>query len=321
MGTVSHVLNRSAGVAPDLLARVKLAVEELGFVPSQLGRSLRRKRTDMIGMIIPDISNPFFPSVVRGLQDEASRLGFQVILGNSDNDWTKQAGFIDAIRSYRPAGIVLIPADENYPGLPTGDAPETSFPIICIDRVPADYAGDCILSANRDGGRQAAAHLVELGHRRFGLIGGPTAIGTSDERLQGFIEVLREAGLGEGDWMIGGGRFDRTSGLEAAGGWLGGKLRPTAIFAANDLMAVGAIDALRAAGLTCPGDVSVVGFDDLDVATLIRPSLTTVQQQSYAMGKAAAALLRARLDDPGGKAVQQVLPTSLVVRESTIGFN
>ncbi len=317
VGTVSHVLNDSAGVGAELRERVEAAVAELGFVPSQLGRSLRRKHSDMVGMIIPDIGNPFFPSVVRGLQDEAARAGFQVILCNSDNDPAKQADFIKAVQSYRPAGIVIIPADESDLEVPTGKDGQPAFPIVYVDRVPANFPGDCVVADNYEGGRQAAEHLLALSHRRFGLIGGPPGITTSSERMRGFTDVLAKAASPGAAWTMAEAAFDRSSGFKAAVDLLHGSMQPTAIFAANDLMAIGVLDALRVEGLNCPKDVAVVGFDDLDVATLTEPSLTTVRQPGYEMGMAAAALLRERVSQPDAVTRRLTLETHLIPRSSS----
>jgi DNA-binding LacI/PurR family transcriptional regulator len=317
VGTVSHVLNGSARVRPNRRARVEAAIASLGFVPSRLGSSLRRQRTDIIGMIIPDIGNPFFPSVVRGVQDATSGEGRQLMLCNSDNDPAKQRSYLEVIRSYRPAGLIVIPADEAA-FAPFGDAAiPIPFPMVCIDRQPIGWRGDSVVSANHEGGASAAGHLLELGHRRFGIISGPHTVNTARDRVAGFVAALGLAGLERDAWKVREGAFDRQSGFEATLALLKATPRPTAIFAGNDLMAIGAILAFREAGLQCPADISVVGFDDLDIAALTQPALTSISQPGYAIGQAAANLLLRRLEGDARASEQLVLPTTLKTRGST----
>lgn len=317
VGTVSHVLNGSAAVRPAPRARVEAAVAALAFVPDRLGRNLRNRRSDMVGVIVPDIGNPFFPDIVRGIEDALYGGGLQAILCNSDNDPIKELSYLDMLRSYRPAGLIVSPAAETAPmafGDPTGAPP---FPVVCIDREPEGWRGDSVVSANRAGARAAAEHLLALGHRRFAVIGGPSALHPAQDRVAGFVERLGEAGLPEDAWEVARGRFDRASGRVGALAALGRRPRPTALFAGNDLMAIGAMAAVRELGLGCPRDVSVIGFDDLEVAELTEPPLTTIAQDRHALGGAAARLLLRRVGGDGSDAERIVLPTTLRVRGSS----
>lgn len=317
LGTVSNVVNGTAVVRDPLRRRVLQAIEELGYQPSQLARALRRDYSNMIGMIVPDVTNPFFPALVRAVEDVAYSNLYRLVLCNSDNDPKKEATYLSELQSYLPAGLLLIPAVESKLSHPPVHNGRTT-PTVCIDRNPQGWKGDIVKTANEAGAYSAAHHLIDYGHRKIGMITGPPHLANSRERLRGFQLALKEARISVPATYIQAGNLDRASGLEAALRLLRLSSRPTAIFAANDLMAMGALLAVRELGLHCPDDVSIVGFDNLDVVELLMPPLTTVQQPTYKLGAAAAELLLQRISGLADPAHEVVLETELVRRSSVM---
>jgi len=315
VGTVSHVINNSAGVRQEVRKRVLDAIERLGYQPSLLARGLRRNQTTILGMIIPDISNPFFPLVVRGVEDIAYQNSYRLMLCNTDNDAQKEQVYFDELRAYRMAGLIVIPSADSRL-VPMAAASGGEIPVICLDRCPEGWKGDTVTVDNAEGAYQAARYLLELGHRRIATIAGQLHVTSGVERLKGFKRALREAGVSIAQEYIQEGRFDRLSGYEKGLMLLQFSPRPTAIVAANDLVALGVLAALREMGLRCPEDVSLVGFDDQEIASFTNPALTTVAQPAYQMGARAAALLFERLRGEDVAAQQVVMKATLRVRDS-----
>jgi DNA-binding LacI/PurR family transcriptional regulator len=316
VGTVSHVINNTAGVREPVRKRVLEAIERLGYQPSLLARGLRRNQTTIIGVIIPDISNPFFPLVVRGVEDIAYQNSYRLMLCNTDNDAQKEQVYFNELRAYRMAGLIVIPsADSRLVPLAGGTGGE--IPVICLDRCPEGWKGDAVTVDNEEGAYQAIRYLLELGHRRIACIAGQLHVTSGVERLKGFKRALREAGLSIAPEYIQEGRFDRLSGYEKALMLLQFSPRPTAIFAANDLVALGVLAAMRELGLRCPEDVSLVGFDDLELASFTNPALTTVAQPAYQMGARAAGLLFERLRGEDIPTRHIVMKATLKARDST----
>jgi DNA-binding LacI/PurR family transcriptional regulator len=315
LGTVSHVINNTAKVREKLRQRVLEAIHGLGYQPSQLARGLRRNQTDMLVMIIPDVTNPFFPAVVRGVEDIAYKSSFRLVLCNTDNDARKEISYLSEMRSYRPAGWLLIPAVDSQ----IADHFRSSgaeAPVVCLDRQPEGWNGDLVLVANEAGAYSATRHLLRMGHRQLAVITGPLHLGNAVERLQGFKRALAEAEVPiEPDYVQEAG-FERNSGYQAARRLLRMLPRPTAIFACNDLMALGVLLAARELGLRIPEDLSIVGFDNLDFAEFTAPALTTVHQPGYQLGTTAARLLLERIEGLSQPPQQIVLPTELKIRHS-----
>ena len=315
VGTVSHVINNTAGVREPVRRRVLEAIERLGYQPSLLARGLRRNQTTIIGVIIPDISNPFFPLVVRGVEDIAYQNSYRLMLCNADNDAQKEQVYFNELRAYRMAGLIVIPSANSRLVAAAGTAGE--LPVICLDRCPEGWKGDSITVDNAEGAYQATRYLLGLGHRGIAAIAGQLHVTSAVERLKGFKRALRESGITIAPEYIQEGRFDRLSGYEKSLMLLQFSPRPTAIFAANDLVALGVLAAMRELGLRCPEDVSLAGFDDLEIASFTNPALTTVAQPAYQMGARAAALLFERLRGENLPAQHIVMNTSLKVRDST----
>ncbi|HEY7351961.1 MAG TPA: LacI family DNA-binding transcriptional regulator [Terriglobales bacterium] len=315
LGTISNVINGNVSVRPATRKRVMEAIRALGYKPSLLARSLRQNRTPMIGMVIPDITNPFFPAVVRGVEDVAFQNSFRLVLCNTDNDSDKEESYLRDLQSYRTAGLILIPSERSktvpsmYPEL-------RDVPAVCLDRRPEEWMGDSVTVNNTDGVFAATTHLIQLGHRAIAMIVGSLHLRNAVARLEGFRAALRKAKIEVTPEYIQEGRFDRLSGYEKMRILLQQRPQPTAVVCGNDLIALGVLSALREAGLRCPGDVSVVGFDDTEFAELTDPSLTTVFQPGYQMGARGAALLIKRMQSPYQATQHIVLPTELKIRHS-----
>jgi len=316
LGTVSHVLNDSANVREPLRKRVLDAVAELGYQPSQLARGLRRVKTNMIGMIIPDVTNPFFPAVVRGAEDVAFSHGYRLVLCNTDNDHSKELVHLRELRTYLPSGLIVIPS--NFSDLTTHAKAyhKAGTAVVCADRSPRDWEGDTVTVANEDGAYQATRYLIQLGHRRLATITGPLHLTNAQERLAGFKRAVLEARLKLGPEYCHEASFDRSGGYAKAGILLRMLPRPTAIFASNDMIALGVIIAIREAGLRCPEDVSVIGFDNLEWSEMTSPPLASVHQPGYQMGATAARLLLDRVSGDSQSPRHIVLETELRIRES-----
>src|SRR5580692_2982862 len=209
IGTVSHVVNGTAPVREKLRKRVLDVITSLGYQPSQLARGLRRNSTNMLGMVIPDITNPFFPGGVRGVEDVAFKESFRVVLCNTDNDPAKEKAYLDELRSYRPAGLLVIPAAESNLSAELGPPTPTSVPVVCIDRRPADWKGDAVLVANEEGAFQATEHLIKMGHRQMAVLAGPSHLTNATERLAGFRKALAKHGVRIAPEYIQETKFDR----------------------------------------------------------------------------------------------------------------
>ena len=316
LGTVSHVLNNSANVRAPLRKRVMEAVETVGYQPSQLARGLRRDKTNVIGMVIPDITNPFFPAVVRGAEDIAFSNGYRLILCNTDNDHSKELVHLKELRTYLPAGLIVIPSNfsdltaqaESYRRAGTG--------VVCVDRLPRNWAGDSVTANNEEGALAATRHLIQMGHKKLAMIVGPQHLTNAKDRLNGFKKALRAARIHISGEYIQETTFDKQGGYTKTMLLLRLIPRPTAIFAGNDMMALGALRAIREAGLRCPEDISLMGFDDLDLAEAINPPLSSVSQSGYQLGTTAAHILIERLHGDKSPAKHIILKTTLSLRNS-----
>jgi len=316
IGTVSNVVNGKAKVRESLRARVLAVIQELGYQPSQLARALRRSTTNIVGMIIPDISNPFFPAVVRGAEDVASKASYHLVLCNTDNDPAKERSYLDELRSYHPSGLLIIPAAGSK--LTAELQPESGAhtPTVCVDRCPIDWKGDAVLVANEEGSYRITKYLIQMGHRHLATITGPLHLTNAAARLKGFEKAIKESGLKVAPEFIQEGQFDRMSGYQCGLRLLKMLPRPTAIFAANDMIALGVLLASKELELRCPEDISLAGFDNQEFAEFTNPALTTVHQPGYQLGATAARILLDRIRGKKGAAEQVVLPTEPKIRNS-----
>jgi DNA-binding LacI/PurR family transcriptional regulator len=316
LGTVSHVLNGSARVREPLRKRVLDVVNSLDYQPSQLARGLRRDKTNMIGMVIPDVTNPFFPAVVRGAEDVAFSKGYRLVLCNTDNDHSKELVHLNELRTYLPAGLLIIPSSFSDLTAQAESYRKSGTAVVCVDRRPKWWDGDSATVANEEGAFQASRYLIQLGHRHLAVITGPLHLTNAQERVDGFKRALAEAHISLGQTYFQETTFDRPGGHSKALLLLRMLPRPTAIFAGNDMIALGVLRAIREVGLRCPEEISVMGFDDLDFDEFTSPSLSSVLQPGYQLGATAAHMLLERMQGNQGPPVHNVLQTKLKIRES-----
>ncbi len=315
MATVSHVVNATRYVSPELAGRVREAMHELGYRPNGTARSLRLQRTQTIGLVVPDI-NPFFAELARIIEDEGFAAGYTTILGNADGSPERERRYVETLLSKQVDGLILGS---------TRDDPTTlevllgrpGTPLVLVDRDLPAVGADIVLADHVGGGYALTRHLLDLGHRRIACITGPEELTSSRSRAEGYLRALAEEGIEPPSAWLRPGAFAFEGGRQAMAQLLDEDPTPTAVFATNDLMAVGAMRELDDRGLAVPGDVSVGGFDDSLPAALISPALTTVRQPLPEMGRAAVELLRRRMEGVEAEARRVVLPTELVVRAST----
>jgi len=313
--TVSHVVNRTRFVSDQARARVQAAIEELKFVPSALARSLRNNCTKTVGMMIPNCSNPYFAEIVRGIEDTFFEAKFNVILCNSDDNPSKQAQYIRVLHEKQVDGLIVLSSggdDELVSLLRAVDVPK-----VLVDREVDELAVDLVEVNHEVGGYLAMKHLLGLGHRRVACITGPLTLSSALQRLQGSRRALHEAGQAADPPYEATGDFTSEGGYAAMRRLLLLPRPPTAVFACNDLMAIGAICAAASMGLRIPKDLSVIGFDDIALAAFSSPPLTTISQPKHQLGELAARLLLDRIAKPGRKLRREILQPNLCLREST----
>jgi LacI family transcriptional regulator len=313
--TVSHVINATRPVSADLRSRVEAAMAELGFQPNALARSLRRKRTHTLGLIVPDSANPFFAEVGRGIEDTSFASGFSVILCNSDGNPTRELLYMDLLIQKQVDGVLLVPTGKQAELAAT--LRTRNIPVVVIDRDVPDAPIDRAHIDNIAGADLATRHLLDLGHRRIGYIGGPPHLSPVPDRSAGYRQALHEVGIPIDEQLVVDGNFRDVGGYTGAQALLALANPPTAIFAGNDLMAIGALAAAREAGIDVPHNLSIMGFDDIHLAGYINPPLTTIAQPKYELGVIAAQLLFERLAQPDLPPQRRLLQAQLVVRQST----
>jgi len=314
--TVSHVINKTRFVSDDLAKRVGDAVRELDYQPSGLARSLRTKASGTIGIVIPDSTNPFFAEVVRGIEDYCYEHGYSVFLCNSDGAPDKEYHHLKLLREKGVDGFVLVSAGDDRESLELLD--KGKIPKVIIDRQVESINTDSVLIDNFKGGYMATIHLLELGHTRIGCITGPSQVTPSGQRLEGFNQALLEHGIVIDDEMVVTGDFRSKSGGECLRRLMQAKEPPTAVFACNDIMAIGALAAARDLGYEVPDQLSIVGFDNIDMASLVIPKLTTIAQPTHELGETAAKLLLQRiLKGTHKEDVRIILEPTLVIRDSS----
>lgn len=314
--TVSRVVNNSGYVSTATRKRVEKAIDELSYVPNILARSLRSKETHTIALILSDVTNPFWTTVSRGVEDVAAQNGFSVILCNSDEDSDKEARYINMLLRRQVDGIIISPARKDGKHLRFLSRQKVSC--VVIDRKVEGLKADTVRGDSVDGAYQLTKHLIGLGHRRIALIGGPSYVSTAEDRVQGYLKALREYGLPVEEGLIRRGAYKQDSGYELAKELLAREPWPTAIFATNNFIAVGALQALREAGLRVPEDMALVCFDDIPQASLIYPFLTVAAQPAYEMGTMAAQMLLERLASAGNRRRKRevIMKTTLIIRKS-----
>jgi LacI family transcriptional regulator len=311
--TVSHVISGKRPVAAATRERIERSIAALGYRPDGLARSLRTRRTHTVALIVPDLTNPFYPALARGLEECLDDDGYRAIICSSDGLPDRERAYLEDVTDRSVDGLVLdsfhLSVDDLH------GATGGRVPLVWIGGTPLDHPGvDSVRPNDEEGAFAATRHLIERGHREIAMIDGPAGSGTA--RRDGYRRALAQAGLPSSREPLVRSDWTRAGGARAMRHLLISP--PSAVFCSNDLTAVGAIDAIREAALSVPDDVAVVGYDDIELASLIAPALTTVQNPAAETGRTAGRMLVERMrGDVEGPARSVTLPSSLIVRDSS----
>ena len=316
VSTVSRALNDSDKVHPDTKAHVKAVAEELGYMPSRVARRLRLEggKASLLGLVIPDIQNPFFADVTRGVEDVAQEHGYALILSNSDEDADKQRLALEILQTEDVDGVIVPPVGTDDPAI--RQLLDSGIAVVCVDRRLPNARVDTILSDNRQGAHEAVSHLIALGHERIGFIGGIPHISTLTERRAGYEQALRAHGLPVDPALIREGDVRRERGRIFTEELLALDRPPTALFTGNNLTTLGALAALNERGVAVPDEMALVGYDDVPWPMALNPPPTVVDQPGYEMGRRAAEILLERLRAPDRSPTTVTLQPKLIVRRS-----
>lgn len=315
IATVSNVIRGTKSVSPTLQKRVREAIRDLDYYPNEIARSLKVKQTRMLAMVLPDITNPFFPEIIRGAEDTAFERGYFLVTANTDEQSEREQRIVAALRSYRVDGILLAAAlgkDMSH----IQSTLKAGVAVVCIDRAVPGTRTDAVLLDNARGACECVRHLIQNGHKSIAIITGPLQLQTGRERLRGYEEALHEAEIPADPRLILQGDFREESGYRLGKQLLRRGSRPSALFVSNGVMTVGVLRAFDETGIRCPDDIALATFDDL---TLDRNyHLTAIVQPSYEIGARAATILMDRIErklqkDP---IVVRIAPT-LVIRDSS----
>lgn len=313
-GTVSRVINNDVHVKQETRERVLKAMQQLGFVANRQARSLAGGKSNSIGVLVPDLGTGYIGEIIRGIDAELSLTNLDLILYTTHRTASKEANYVANLAKGMVDGLLLVlprsPADF------IGTLAQRNFPFVLIDHQGTGRDCPAVGATNWQGAYNATEYLIKLAHRRIGFITGSMDLGCAVDRLNGYRSALRTHHLPEAPELIYEGTFFQPDGFAGASAMLDLPVPPTAIFASNDVMAMGVMDAVRDRGLRVPLDVSILGFDDIPQASLVRPALTTVNQPLEKMGRVAAQMLLDLLRYPDKEAERIELPTELVVRDS-----
>lgn len=312
--TVSAVVNNKTHVGKKLRERVEAAIRKLNYRPNLLARSLAKQKTHTIGMVVPDIANPFFPLVVRGAEDAAQKRGYNLLLCNSDDTQAKEESALELLLSKRVDGILLTKAICDISPSLRQMMEEMKIPIVLVMRTFPKISQDAIITDDYQGAYEAVCHLARAGRLRIGLMGGPMKVSNGKARWQGFHDALKDSGLSYDPSLVVEGDYRTESGYR--GGHLLLSHRPDGLYVANYLMTVGLLKAAEEMGLRCPEDFGLVSFDDYPWLGIFRPKLTTVELPKYQLGLEAAELLLDRISGKTGPGILKKLLPELRVRES-----
>jgi DNA-binding LacI/PurR family transcriptional regulator len=308
-------MSGTGSVRNELVRRVQHAAQKLGYRPNPAGRNLRIRSTRTIGMVFPDIENPFYASLISGAEEVLQGAGYALLLANYGEDSTRENTQLTTLRAEHVAGILF--AASGRPSADYRSVLVAGIALVAVSRMPDGLPVDLATVSNHEGARQAIAHLIRLGHRRIGFIDGPASLSTTRERHTGYEQAFRDATLPvPTDLTVYADFFHRGAGFEAITKLLQAGHRPSALLVVSNNMALGALEALRERGLEIPGDMAVVGFGDTPSAALLHPPLTVVAQPAREIGATGARLLLERLQNPERPRRSIVLDTELIVRES-----
>jgi LacI family transcriptional regulator len=316
VATVSATINNTKYVSPELKSRVTAAIRELGYAPDAIARSLKKGRTSLIGLILPDITNPFFTGFVRHVERDARKQGYSVLLCDTDEDFEAERAYLRLMRTYRAEGVILLPngRPEQYQ--------ETEFerydiPVVMVDRTIPAMQSDHVVLNNRSAALQATNYLLDLGHRRLAMMAGPDYLTNARDRTEGFREALVARGLTFDPAQVRYGNFHEDDAFEACKDLLTQPKPPTGLFVAGNQMLIGVMRAVAALQLSCPKDVSIAAIDDFPWANAFTPRLTTVRQPIAEFGANAVRLLLNRITQRQSTPYARLaLEPSLIVRDS-----
>src|SRR5712691_292763 len=316
--TVSRVINESPRVSVETRRRVQASIAKLGYVPNRLARGLIQRKTGAFGVIVPDVANPFFTLVVRGVEQVAWRAGYHVILCDTQGDLERERSYLEDMLAFQVEGVLIAPVgDRTRPQLRL--LTRNNVPFVLIDRSITGFDGDLVQGDSVAGARQLVEHLIGLGHRRIGMITETTDVSTARDRLQGYREALERAAIEfDPDLVAESSAIDPNAARDATLGLLALPDPPSAIFAVNSIAVVGVVEAAREQGLEIPGDLALVCFDDIEHVSRLYPFLTVMAQPAETYGTIATQLL---LDRLSGRVSQRrrivVLPADFIVRKSS----
>jgi LacI family transcriptional regulator len=313
--TVSRVVNRTGYISQATIDRVESAIAELGYEPNTLARSLRSKKTNTLALVVTDINNPFFTQLARGVEDVASSAGYMVIFGNTDESVDKEQTYLRMLFQKQVDGILLVPAQSAPASVEAIRRKGT--PMVVLDRWVPGIQADIVRSDSEAGAYELTRYLIDLGHQRIAILTGPRTVSTAEDRVNGFRRALSAAGLPADYGTVLYGEFNQASGVDMVRQTLSSYPLITAILAANNLIAIGALKELREQGRRVPQEISLVGFDDLPQPLVTFPFLTVVSQPAYDMGRQAAELLLYRMEHPDEPYQEIILPCELIVRQSS----
>jgi LacI family transcriptional regulator len=316
--TVSHVVNDTRHVSAKGRERVEEAIRELGYVPNAMARSLKSNTTSTLGMLIPNSSNPYFAEIVRIVEDRCFGAGYTLVLCNTDDEPHRQSVYLQVLAERRIDGLIVVSTGAGDDDSLVTQLHGLRIPTVLVDREIADPACDLVETAHMQGGLLAVRHLLSLGHKRIACIGGPVGVMPSEQRIEGWRMALAEAGATpHADALLWRGGFTSQGGYEAMHAILRTEQAPSAVFVCNDLMAIGALRAAHESGVHVPDDLSIVGFDDIELSAYTSPPLTTVAQPKERIGALAVDMLLERVGGKRRDARKVVLQPELRVRAST----
>jgi LacI family transcriptional regulator len=318
--TVSRALNNKRGVRESTRHRIVQLAAEMSYTPNALARGLVKKQTLTLGLIIPDITNPFYPKVARGIEDGATEEGFSIFLCNTNWEVEREVNYLRLLAEKRVDGIILAPIDDEIEAVEhrlTG-----TIPVVYVSNAPHGTQHSFVVIDNVLGGFLATEHLIRAGHRRIGFVGSTEDSLTIEERLEGYRRALKKYGLPVEKKFIQMGEFKQESGYRIIRRLIAEGDYPRAIFAENDLLALGILQGAKASGLSVPENVAIVGFDDIPFASFPEVQLTTISQPTYEMGRKAAEVLLGQIGassrEPSNRSIQIYLKPRLMVRKSSV---
>ena len=313
---VSRVVNNQPGVSAEARVKIEAAIAKLDYAPSRVANSLVSQKTSLLGMIVPDVSNPFFGPIVRGAEVAARRAGYRLLLCNSESDLRLELDYVTDLVAHRVEGLILAPVGDASTGH-LKRIIDRNFPIVLIDRHLKGLACDSVTLDNVAAARELVGHVVAMGHRRIAFIMDADEASTGEERLAGYRMALEEADIPFAADLVFKTSTDQLGGYRAAQQVLAMKDRPTSIFAVNNMTAIGVVQALHQAKLDVPRDMSLVCFDDVQHLAIIAPFLTVIDQPAEAMAETATKMLLERIGGDAGSVPRAVtFPGRLIVRQS-----